>query len=131
MPKKIIISFLCVLFSNFVQAQDKPNEIKAVNWTIGGQITLSSDFKDNIFLNFAGPGLKLSDKSKKNPWALSINMFPSMRCNMQEKDSNKIFTPILGTGFQVFYKKFVISMPAYYLASQNIWVGTLGVGYSF
>ena len=49
-------------------------------------------------------------------------MFPSMRCNTQEKDSNKIFTPILGAGFQIFYKRLVISMPSQYLGTQNIWV---------
>ncbi len=105
--------------------------LQSVNWTIGGQISMSTDFKQNIFLNFAGPGLKLADKSKKSPWAVSINMFPSMRCNTQEKDSNKIFTPILGAGFQIFYKRLVISMPSYYISAQNIWVGTLGLGYSF
>ena len=123
--------FLYFLLTNFIQAQDAPVQPQAINWTLGGQITLSSDFKQNVFLNFAGPGLKFSDKSKKSPWAVSINMFPSMRYNTQEKDGNKIFTPLLGTGFQVFYKKFVVSIPAYYLASQNIWIGTLGLGYSF
>ncbi len=132
---RICITFFLLLFlSTLAYSQEKKEEsaIKsAVNWTIGGQITLSSDFKQNIFLNFAGPGIKLSDKSKKFPWAFSINMFPSMRYNTQEKDGNKVFTPILGAGFQVFYKKLVISMPSYYLATQNIWVGTLGLGYSF
>jgi hypothetical protein len=122
---------LCLLLADFAQAQDKPAQPQAVNWTIGGQITLSSDFKENIFLNFAGPGVKLSDKSKKSPWAVSINMFPSLRYNTAEKDGNKVVTPILGVGFQVFYKKLVVSMPCYYLNAQNIWVGTLGLGYSF
>ncbi len=127
------ILLLCLLFNNFAHAQtiEKPVENKAINWTIGGQITLATDFRENIFLNFAGPGLKLADKSKKSPWAVSVNMFPSMRCNTKEKDGNKVFTPILGVGFQVFYKKLVVSMPSYYLAGQNIWVGALGLGYSF
>ncbi len=136
----LILSFIFLLTSISIaqsNASDAlgnkiPNQdLQSVNWTIGGQITLNTDFRQNIFLNFAGPGLKLADKSKKTPWAVSVNMFPSMRCNTQEKDSNKTFTPILGAGFQIFYKKLVISMPSYYLANQNVWVGTLGLGYSF
>lgn len=136
MTLKIFLTlFLLFLLNNLAHAQDKPAEKpienKAITWTMGGQITLATDFKENIFLNFAGPGLKLSDKSKKSPWAVSINMFPSMRWNTDEKDGNKVFSPNLGTGFQIFYKKVVVSMPAYYLANKNVWVGTLGLGYSF
>ena len=40
--------------------------------------------------------------------------------------------PILGTGLQVYGlkdKRFILSIPFYYLASNNTWIGTVGVGY--
>jgi hypothetical protein len=41
-------------------------------------------------------------------------------------------TPILGTGLQIYVlkdKRFILSLPFYYLASNNTWIGTLGIGY--
>jgi hypothetical protein len=120
-----MLLLMCFFLSKVAYSQEKSK----MSWTLGGQVALTSDFKENIFFNMGGPGVKLSQKPSK--WVFSINMFPSLRWNTSEKDQNKQVTPVLGAGVQIFYKKLLISLPAYYLSIQNIWVGSVGVGVTF
>jgi hypothetical protein len=120
MKSKLLI-FVFILFSCGLYAQDgKP---KAVAWS--GQFVVATN-GNSLFTNFGGPSIK-AEFSKKS--SLSLGMLPSLRINLEEKDNNKIVSPILGIGLQFQYKKIILAMPAYYLpAPKNYWTIAGGIG---
>jgi hypothetical protein len=119
--KSKLLTLVCIFVGHFIYAQDtKP---KAVAWS--GQFVVATN-GNSLFTNFGGPSIK-AEFSKKS--SLSLGMLPSLRINLEEKDSNKIVSPILGIGLQFQYKKFILAMPAYYLPGpKNYWTLAGGIG---
>jgi hypothetical protein len=77
-------------------------------------------------MNLGGPTLKFTYPK----FAFAWTFMPSLRFH-DVKGTTQI-TPILGTGLQIYVlkdKRFILSLPFYYLASNNTWIGTLGIGY--
>jgi hypothetical protein len=113
---------LIVLFlfcSQILFAQDK--KIKPV---LSGTAMIATD-GTAAYINLGGPGLKWVHGN----WQLSINMLPSLRLI---KDKPRPFaTPSLGAGFLVSYKRFVVGLPVYYIASRQEWRVAPGLGVRF
>jgi hypothetical protein len=116
-----LTTILCILLSYGLYAQEvKP---QALAWS--GQFVVATN-GNSIFANFGGPSIK-AEFSKKS--SLSLGMLPSLRINLEEKDNNRIVSPILGIGLQFQYKKIILAMPAYYLpAPKNYWTLAGGIG---
>ncbi|MDX2303256.1 MAG: hypothetical protein NW226_10670 [Microscillaceae bacterium] len=121
--------FLISLFSYvYTQAQDKDStatqrKIK-LSWGFKGQISASTDIKDNLFVHFGGPGITLS----ANKLGLFIGMYPSIRFYDQTQIS-----PLLGMGMQFMVGKWVFPVLVHNINSQNNpdIVFTYGLGYRF
>jgi hypothetical protein len=121
---KIKILIVVILFLNTGLTQKKDSITKPLDIT--GQIGISyAKFQsnDNYFINLGGPTIKYTQK--KTTFGLSF--YPSLR---YEPKIEKL-SPILGAGLQCSYKKVILLMPCYYLASNNVWLGTIGLGYKF
>ncbi len=117
-------SFLvvCLMFTT-ISAFSQEKQESSLN--IEGQIAASTNGKD-VFVNFGGPALKFSYPKIAFAW----NFMPSVRFH-NVKGTTQV-TPILGTGLQIYGlkdKRFIVSLPFYYLASNNTWIGTVGIGY--
>lgn len=107
------------LISAFSQEEQKSS------LNIEGQIAAATNGKD-LFVNFGGPALKFNFSKIAFAW----NFMPSVR--FYTNNGKVQVAPILGTGLQVYGlkdKRFILSIPFYYLASNNTWIGTVGVGY--
>jgi hypothetical protein len=120
----LIFSFfsLSTYAQDTLQTKTKP-KIK-VSWSFRGQASLTSDFSENLFAHFGGPGVTLS----ANKVGLFVGMFPSVRFYQQGKIS-----PLLGAGGQIIIKKLVFPIVFYNINSQadpKI-VLTYGIGYRF
>lgn len=119
--KSKLLTFVFVLFYSCMYAQE--TKTKAVAWN--GQFVVATN-GNSIFTNFGGPSIK-AEFSKKS--SISLGMLPSLRINLEEKDNNRIVSPILGIGLQFQYKKFILAMPAYYLPGpKNYWTLAGGIG---
>ena len=119
--KNQLLTLALILFAHIGYAQE--NKPKAVAWN--GQFVVATN-GNSLFTNFGGPSIK-AEFSKKS--SLSLGMLPSLRINLEEKDNNKIVSPILGIGLQFQYKKIILAMPAYYLpAPKNYWTLAGGIG---
>ncbi len=117
-------SFLvfCLMFTT-ISAFSQEEQKSSLN--IEGQFAVATNGKD-VFVNFGGPALKFNYTKVAFAW----NFMPSVR--FHDQNGTLQVTPILGTGLQVYGwkdKRFILSVPFYYLASNNTWIGTLGVGY--
>lgn len=120
--KAIFLTLLSILaFSTFAQDKAKPS----IKPTLSGQLAVSTNGKD-IFANMGGPGLKLEITPKI---AVSANMFPSLRYQKSTDDAD--IKPFLGAGFQVYFKKFIVLMPVYYVPTSKQWTVTGGIGWKF
>ena len=122
MKKITIILFL------IIQTITKAQEIIKHNKTIeiSGQIGVSySKFqsKNQLFVNFGGPSIKTTIKNK----SIAISMYPSLK---YEFETTRL-TPMLGVGLQISHKKIILLTPCYYIPTQNVWLGTIGLGYKF
>lgn len=122
--KKIILLITLSLFVTLSFAQKKDSISKPLD--IVGQIGFSyAKFhsNDNYFVNLGGPTVKYTHKKT----TIGLSFYPSLR---YEPKIEKL-SPILGAGLQCSYKKVILLMPCYYLASNNVWLGTIGIGYKF
>jgi hypothetical protein len=114
----------CLFFLLAVSAHSQ-EEPKPASLNIEGQIAVTTNGKA-AFINVGGPAIKFSFKH----FAFAVNFMPSMR--VEEHNKTITFTPLLGTGLQFYFlkhKRFIISLPCYYYAAKNTWVGTAGIGY--
>ncbi|MCC6722576.1 MAG: hypothetical protein IT243_10285 [Bacteroidia bacterium] len=128
--KKIIFITIILLSFDLLYSQDSKskNAPPKVVFKPVGTVNLSfhphkGTNLNSLFLNFGGPGVKV----EYGKYSIAYNMFPSIRYY----DDNA--TPILGTGFQVTYKKLSVVAPMYYVVSpnskKNIWIVSFGFGY--
>ena len=77
--------------------------------------------KDNTFLNFGGPAVKMEYGS----YFGGLTFFPSLR-----KDSvTDTVTPILGAGVYAGQGNLFLVVPSYYYG--NAWYSAIGIGYKF
>lgn len=110
----------------FAQNKDSTATKPKVKVTLGfkGQLSASTDFKDNLFVHFGGPGISLT----ANKVGLFVGMYPSIRIYGQGKVS-----PLLGMGMQVSMGKLVFPLLIHNVNSQNDpkIVVTYGIGYKF
>jgi hypothetical protein len=118
----IIRQVLVVLFLSIpglLVAQEKK-----LQPALSGTAMMATD-GNAVYVNLGGPGLKWV----QGHWQLSINMLPSLRF---VSDKPRPFaTPSLGAGFLIAYKRFVIGVPFYYIASRQEWRVAPGVGVRF
>ena len=102
--------------------EDKPKP----TFGFDGQIAITTNGK-SFFMNMGGPGIKFTRK----PFAVSFNMFPSLM--IAENAPKPLITPTLGAGFQIFYKRLILSMPLYYVVEKGNptqqWVFSAGLGF--
>jgi hypothetical protein len=122
--KKIKLLITLSLFVTLNFAQKKDSITKPLDIT--GQIGFSyAKFQsnDNYFVNLGGPTVKYTHKKT----TIGLSFYPSLR---YEPKIEKL-SPILGAGLQCSYKKVILLLPCYYLASNNVWLGTIGIGYKF
>jgi len=113
---------MCFLFAVLAHSQEEP---KQASLNIDGQIAVTTNGKA-AFINVGGPAIKFSFKH----FAVAVNFMPSMR--IEEHNKTIALTPLLGAGLQFYFlkhKRFIISLPCYYYAAKNSWVGTAGIGY--
>lgn len=92
-------------------------------------IVVAGYVNKGAYLNFAGPGLKLS----KGHSQFMLGMFPSLRFKKDRATpANSFVTPALGVGVTYTYKALALQVPLYYnnkTGSQNgQWYAGLGVG---
>lgn len=139
--KKIILFSFFFFTAQVFFAQDAPKvdslakkESPKLSFKMIGSVTVSAHKHNDTslvstFLNFGGPGLRL----EYGKFAVSYCMFPSLRFYQSGKEKTLTAVPILGTGFQLSYKKIALTFPMYYLASprtkNNIWIMSAGLGY--
>jgi hypothetical protein len=113
--KKYVMLFSVIFIFNNIFAQNK------ISSSFSGQFFASTDLKA-LYVNFGGPMIKY--KAKKIN--IGVGMFPSLRFKSDKTKS--IVTPTLGAGLQLEIRKIVIGMPAYYIAANNNWYISVGVG---
>ena len=94
-----------------------------------GGIIVAGYVNKGAYLNFGGPGLKLSKGSSH----FMLGMFPSLRFKKDHATpANSFVTPALGVGVTYAYKGLALQVPLYYnnkTGSQNgQWHLGLGVG---
>ncbi len=113
----VIVSFLTVI-SAYSQEEQK-------SFTVEGQIAVTTNL-ESYFLNVGGPTLKFHFSKI----AVGLSFTPSLR--FHNVNSTLQVSPILGTGLQLYglkNKRYILSLPFYYLASSNTWIGSIGIGY--
>jgi len=118
----LLIIFSLLIKLSFSQKNDSLDK----TLDISGQIGISyAKFQsnDNYFVNLGGPTVKYTHKKT----TIGLSFYPSLR---YEPKIEKL-SPILGAGLQCSYKKVILLLPCYYLASNNVWLGTIGIGYKF
>ena len=115
----LVVNFLLLTISVFSQEEQK----SSLNFE--GQIAVTTNL-ENYFINVGGPAIKLNFSKV----AVGLNFMPSLR--FYNLNSSVHVAPILGTGVQIYglkNKRYVLSVPFYYLASTNKLIGTIGIGY--
>jgi hypothetical protein len=134
MKRKITLIFLFLILVKISQAQVASGTIEKSRVAIDGQVALSTN-GNALFFNMGGPGTKFSFKH----FAVSVNMIPSVFIMEQTIQDNSvswnstkkqiIVRPTLGAGIQVMVKRFIFTMPCYYIFANNVWTITGGIGY--
>lgn len=128
--KKCAIAIIVIVFGiTTVFSQEKTK----ISFKATGSVALSYHLgSESAYFNFGGPGIRL-DYGK---FGISYNMFPSLRFFHGDVDDStdpyrtkSSVTTILGTGFQLHYKKLAVVLPMYYLPSNNVWIVSAGLGY--
>jgi hypothetical protein len=124
---KIIFLYFFVSLCFFTSyAQEKQQDKITIGFD--GQIAVTTNGTFH-FLNIGGPAIRLNAK----PIVISFNMFPSL--SFYDNPARPFITPTLGVGFQVIYKRLVISMPLYLVRDKNTtpeyWTFSAGLGYKF
>jgi hypothetical protein len=100
-------------------AQDKtPSKIKP---DISGSFIVSFAGKA-VYTSFGGPGIKMTT----GKWSLGLHMMPSLR--FWEDKPRPLITPVLGAGLLAGYKRLIIALPFYYVASEVKWKTGIGIG---
>ncbi len=115
----LVVNFLLLTISVFSQEEQR----SSLNFE--GQIAVTTNL-ENYFINIGGPAIKLNFSKV----AVGLNFMPSLR--FYNLNSSVHIAPILGIGVQIYglkNKRYVLSVPLYYLASTNRWIGTIGIGY--
>jgi hypothetical protein len=115
----IVVNFLFLMISAFSQEEQKSS------FNVEGQIAVTTNLKD-YFVNVGGPAIKLNFSK----FAVGLNFMPSLR--FYNLNNSLKVAPILGTGIQLYGlkdKRFILSIPFYYVALTNKWIGTIGIGY--
>ncbi len=120
---KIIFTLIFSLYAIIVSGQEKDKSQQPITATFSGQVSLTTDGK-GLFFNMGGPGLKMEITPKI---AVSVNMFPSLRYEYSSTDAD--IKPFLGTGLQIYFKRFIVAAPFYYLPNTKNWVVTAGIGW--
>ena len=119
MRKLLVIKFLLWSISAFSQEEQKSS------FNVEGQIAVTTNL-ENYFINVGGPAIKLNFSKV----AVALNFMPSLR--FYNLNSSVHVAPILGTGVQIYglkNKRYVLSVPFYYVASTSKWIGSIGIGY--
>jgi len=96
-------------------------EKPGLSFSIAGNLNVSSDLGERVFVNLGGPNVKL----KVEDVFFGVSMFPSLRLTPDR------VAPMLGGGPFVGWKHFQIVMPFYAIGSFNALKPTFGVGYIF
>jgi len=113
-----IFCLIFTLISAYSQEEQKSFELE-------GQFAVTTNL-ESYFLNVGGPDVKFNFSKV----SIGFNFMPSLR--FHNVNSTLKVTPILGTGIQ-FYglknKKYILSIPFYYLSATNNWLGSIGIGY--
>lgn len=117
-----------------VSAQEKKTNAKISMKPVGAIAVSYSPGAKSEFINFGGPGIRFDYKE----FSLAFHMFPSIRyfngdVNDAKDDyrTKSAITPLLGCGPQLAYKKLAFVFPMYYLATNNVWIMSMGIGYKF
>lgn len=115
MKKLLVVVTVVLSLSKLASAAE---EVKEVSFKPGGAINLAVG-TDGVFLNFAGPQVRLD----YGQFGAAMAFFPSLRL------SNTYVTPILGVGPMLNYEKIYLSLPFYFIA--NSWTCAVGLGWKF
>jgi hypothetical protein len=123
---------LCLAAVAFARAEDKTQKAK-VSLKATGSVGVCYHYSSNSeYITFGGPGVRV-DYGK---WSLAMHFFPSFRYfNGDVNDAHDVYrtkatgSTILGVGPQISYKKIVLLCPCYYLANNNVWIISAGLGY--
>jgi len=120
--------YLCLAMSTFEShSQTKP--ILFEGTAVAGYVN------QGAYLNFTGPGIKLS----KKPYAVVIGLLPGLRIKKDRvatgATKNAMLTPSLGFGTTFTFQHFAIQIPLYYNAKTSSkngeWHLGAGLGYKF
>ncbi|HOK37650.1 MAG: hypothetical protein WHW07_01225 [Bacteroidales bacterium] len=129
MKNQCLVIIVTIFFVTFAYANDgKPtNKQEKIKIEYSGQILLAKDLKSNVYITFGGPGIKI----QSGKIYFIAGMFPSLKYNYKYDiniDKGPL-SPILGTGFQLGYKKFTAGIIFYSI--KNNWHFAPGIGYKF
>jgi hypothetical protein len=118
--KKIIGILFFILIFGEINAQTK----STTEIGFSGQIMMSYD-GSALYYNMGGPAFFANIKKSK----IGIAMYPSLK--LMNDNPKPFVTPILGSGIFYQYKKIVVAMPMYFIAAENKWKLSFGLGYKF
>ncbi len=119
-----------ILISGLCFSQETGQKIRA---SFFDGIVAAGYVDHGAFINCTGPNISFTRKGVK----FIAGMLPSLRIKEDRSPGtkNSIFTPNLGAGITVIYRKAALQIPVYYnpkTASQNgTWKAGIGLGYSF
>jgi hypothetical protein len=116
-----------IVCAHKLYAQDNFKRTPKTKFEIDGSVALSTNGK-LFYFNMGGPGVSFTLQKHQ----FSVNMFPSIgisRITKPSGDRPLHAVTAVGIALQYYHNRFVFTMPFYYRASNNTWVGTIGVGY--
>lgn len=119
--KKLFSLSVLIAVSVCMCSQNNSSENSKVKFDFTGQISLAKDMKENVFLTFGGPNLKMS----RGKISVNAGMFPSLRYNYDSKN----LVPVLGAGAQVSWKHLICGCVFYGI--NNSWYASPAIGYKF
>ncbi len=133
--KKTILIVVSLVFAQHLFSQEvKKEEPKKVEFKTIGSINISADTKQSLYLNFGGPNLNFNF----GKFGVAYGFFPTLKFFYGDVNdvtnayrTKTTATLILGTGVTLYYKKFDVVLPMYYLPANNVWLISGGVGYKF
>ena len=128
----LMIALILGLCKNSM-AQSNPS--KKIMPTIWEGMAITGYVDHGAFVNFGGPGIKLTHK----PVSFLLTMLPTFRLKedivVAGAKKNSIVTPSLGAGLTFIYKHLALQLPLYYnpknASSNGKWNLGAGLGYKF
>jgi len=125
------MAFVCV--SRSVRAQE--NTPVSISPFVAEGVVVVGYADEGAYVNFMGPGIRLN----RHRFSALVGVLPSIRIKEDSTPKsaprNSIFTPSLGLGLTVLYKRVAVQIPLYYTSKTAVadgkWSVGVGLGFRF